>query len=132
MGHGGEIFVFDMGEPVRIVDLAEKMIRLSGLKLGEDIDIVYSGLRPGEKLYEELLASKENTMATHHDKIMIANVLQYEYNTVKERMRELLLALKIENNENLVLRMKEFVPEYKSQNSLYSKLDNHLIIREMA
>ncbi len=127
MGRGGEIFVFDMGEPVKIVDLAKEMVRLSGLKLGEDIDIVYTGLRPGEKLYEELLASKENTMPTHHEKIMIAKVRQYEYSIIKERMKELLLALKMEKNEHLVARMKELVPEYKSQNSQYSELDKQMI-----
>ena len=128
MGRGGEIFVFDMGHPVKIDDLAKEMIRLSGLKLGQDIAISYTGLRPGEKLYEELLASKENTMPTHHEKIMIANVLQYEYTIIKERIRELLFALKIENNEHLVMRMKELVPEYKSQNSFYCELDKVLVI----
>jgi len=132
MGRGGEIFVFDMGEPVKIEDLAKEMIRLSGLKLGQDITISYTGLRPGEKLYEELLASKENTQPTHHDKIMIAKVLQYEYDIVKERMRELLLALKMESDEHLVLRMKELVPEYKSQNSLYCELDSHVAMIQMA
>ncbi len=127
MGRGGEIFVFDMGEPVKIVDLAKEMVRLSGLKLGEDIDITYTGLRPGEKLYEELLASKESTMPTHHEKIMIAKVRQYEYVIIKERIKELLLALKMENNEHLVSRMKELVPEYKSQNSQYSELDKQMI-----
>ena len=127
MGRGGEIFVFDMGEPVKIVDLAKEMVRLSGLKLGEDIDIVYTGLRPGEKLYEELLASKENTMPTHHEKIMIAKVRQYEYSIIKERIKGLLLALKMEKNEHLVARMKELVPEYKSQNSQYSELDKQMI-----
>ncbi|HHU58570.1 MAG TPA: polysaccharide biosynthesis protein, partial [Bacteroidales bacterium] len=104
MGHGGEIFVFDMGEPVRIVDLAEKMIRLSGLKLGEDIDIVYSGLRPGEKLYEELLASKENTQATHHDKIMIARVRKHQYQQVNADVMILLAALYEESEEWVVSR----------------------------
>src|SRR5690554_8025574 len=105
MGHGGEIFVFDMGEPVRIVDLAEKMIRLSGLKLGEDIDIVYSGLQPGEKLYEELLASKENTQATHHDKIMIARVREHQYQQVNADVMTLLTALYEESEESVVSRI---------------------------
>lgn len=128
MGRGGEIFVFDMGEPVKIVDLAKEMIRLSGLKLGDDISITYTGLRPGEKLYEELLASKENTMPTHHEKIMIAKVRQYEYSIVEDKLKSLLLALKIENNHHLVARMKDLVPEYKSQNSQYSELDKQLIL----
>ncbi len=127
MGRGGEIFVFDMGDPVKIVDLAKEMVRLSGLKLGEDIDITYTGLRPGEKLYEELLASKENTMPTHHEKIMIAKVRQYEYRAVEEKLKNLLLALQMESNQHLVARMKELVPEYKSQNSQYSELDKQMI-----
>ncbi|SMO50803.1 NDP-sugar epimerase, includes UDP-GlcNAc-inverting 4,6-dehydratase FlaA1 and capsular polysaccharide biosynthesis protein EpsC [Saccharicrinis carchari] len=127
MGRGGEIFVFDMGDPVKIDDLAKEMIRLSGLKLGEDITIAYTGLRPGEKLYEELLASKENTMPTHHEKIMIAKVREYKYASIKNKMDELLLALKMENNEHLVSRMKDLVPEYKSQNSLFCQLDKKLV-----
>ncbi|WP_088653980.1 polysaccharide biosynthesis protein [Geofilum rhodophaeum] len=121
MGHGGEIFVFDMGEPVRIVDLAEKMIRLSGLKLGEDIDIVYSGLRPGEKLYEELLASKENTQATHHDKIMIARVREHQYQQVNADVRTLLAALYEESEERVVSRLCDLVPEFAPQNERYKK-----------
>ncbi|MGQ1785735.1 polysaccharide biosynthesis protein [Saccharicrinis sp. GN24d3] len=129
MGNGGEIFVFDMGEPVKIDDLAKEMIQLSGLKLGEDIDIAYTGLRPGEKLYEELLASKENTLPTHHDKIMIAKVRQYEYQQIKDKLDDLLLALKIEGSHLLVSRMKDLVPEYKSQNSRYSELDSQLLLK---
>lgn len=121
MGHGGEIFVFDMGEPVRIVDLAEKMIRLSGLKLGEDIDIVYSGLRPGEKLYEELLASKENTQATHHDKIMIARVRKHQYQQVNADVMTLLAALYEESEEWVVSRICDLVPEFTPQNERYKK-----------
>jgi len=121
MGHGGEIFVFDMGEPVRIVDLAEKMIRLSGLKLGEDIDIVYSGLRPGEKLYEELLASKENTQATHHDKIMIARVREHQYQQVNADVMTLLAALYEESEESVVSRICDLVPEFVPQNERYKK-----------
>ena len=121
MGHGGEIFVFDMGEPVRIVDLAEKMIRLSGLKLGEDIDIVYSGLRPGEKLYEELLASKENTQATHHDKIMIARVRKHQYQQVNADVMTLLAALYEESEESVVSRICDLVPEFVPQNERYKR-----------
>ncbi|GAF03283.1 polysaccharide biosynthesis protein [Saccharicrinis fermentans] len=129
MGHGGEIFVFDMGDPVKVDDLAKEMIRLSGLKLGEDIEISYTGLRPGEKLYEELLASKENTLPTHHKKIMIANVRRYNYALVNDKLKSMLLALKMENNQLLVTRMKEVVPEYKSQNSQYAELDKELVLK---
>ena len=123
MGQGGEIFVFDMGEPVKIDDLAKEMIRLAGLKLGEDIDIVYTGLRPGEKLYEELLASKENTLPTHHEKIMIAKVREQDFNMVNKQIADLLFALQIENDELLVARMKEMVPEFQSNNSVFAALD---------
>ncbi len=123
MGKGGEIFVFDMGEPVKIDDLAKEMIRLAGLKRGEDIDIVYTGLRPGEKLYEELLASKENTLPTHHEKIMIAKVREHDFNAVNKQIADLLFALQIENDELLVARMKDLVPEFQSNNSVFSALD---------
>ncbi|MBI9063368.1 MAG: polysaccharide biosynthesis protein [Marinilabiliaceae bacterium] len=123
MGNGGEIFVFDMGEPVKINDLAKEMIRLAGLKLGTDIEIKYSGLRPGEKLFEELLASKENNLPTHHEKIMIGQVQVYDYESVKEVIRGLLGALNFEDNGLLVTRMKNLVPEFVSNNSSYSILD---------
>jgi FlaA1/EpsC-like NDP-sugar epimerase len=129
MGRGGEIFVFDMGEPVKIVDLAKEMIRLSGLKYGEDIQIIFTGLRPGEKLYEELLASKESTLPTHHEKIMIAKIRLYSYDYVDEKLKDMLLALKIENNNLLVSRMKELVPEFISQNSEYSTLDKQVVFK---
>ncbi|TAJ12120.1 polysaccharide biosynthesis protein [Marinilabiliaceae bacterium JC017] len=123
MGKGGEVFVFDMGEPVKIIDLATEMIQLAGLKLGEDIDIKYSGLRPGEKLYEELLASKENKLSTHHEKIMIAEVRMYEYEEVNRIIKQLLSSLNIEDNFSLVARMKDLVPEFVSNNSGFSVLD---------
>ncbi|GAJ05631.1 unnamed protein product, partial [marine sediment metagenome] len=82
MGHGGEIFIFDMGKSIKIIDLAKKMIRLSGLTIGKDIKLSYTGLRPGEKLYEELLNDKENTITTHHPQIMIAKVQEYDHKTV--------------------------------------------------
>ncbi|MCT4586492.1 MAG: polysaccharide biosynthesis protein [Carboxylicivirga sp.] len=123
MGKGGEIFVFDMGEPVKIVDLAKEMIRLSGLKEGEDIQISFTGLRPGEKLYEELLASKENTLPTHHEKIMIGKVRKHNYTSVNNQIKQMLFALQIENDKLLVSRMKDLVPEFKSENSKYSELD---------
>lgn len=127
MGKGGEIFVFDMGEPVKIVDLATEMIRLSGLKLDEDIKIVFTGLRPGEKLYEELLASKENNLPTYHEKIMIGKVRQYDYHFIDEKLKEMLFALRVEKDLLLVSRMKELVPEFKPQNSRYRELDKKLV-----
>lgn len=128
MGNGGEIFVFDMGEPVKIKNLAEEMIRLAGLKVGHDIEIKYTGLRPGEKLTEELLASKENTLPTHHDKIMIGQVRDHDYKQVNESINNLVLLLSEETTENLVLRMKELVPEFISNNSIYSELDKKEVL----
>ncbi len=123
MGNGGEIFVFDMGEPVKIDDLAKEMIRLAGLNLGKDIDIKYSGLRPGEKLYEELLASKEDNLSTHNEKIMIGKVRTHNHDRVKKMIDDLLFSLHFEDHQLLVTRMKDIVPEYVSNNSDYSVLD---------
>lgn len=124
MGKGGEIFIFDMGESVRISDLARKMIQLSGLTLGKDIQIVYTGLRPGEKLYEELLANEENTLPTHHPKILIARVKEYDYNVIAEDIRELIALFDTQNNEAIVRKMKDIVPEFVSKNSVFEKLDH--------
>ena len=126
MGTGGEIFIFDMGESIRIADLAKKMIQLSGLTLGKDIQIVYTGLRPGEKLYEELLANEENTMPTHHPKIMIARVKEYDYDVIAADIRELISLFDTQNNEAIVRKMKEIVPEFISQNSVFEKLDQEI------
>lgn len=123
MGKGGEIFIFDMGESVKIVDLAKKMIKLSGLTLDKDISIIYTGLRPGEKLYEELLADHENTIPTHHKQIMIAKVKEYDFVTVSASINELIEMFSKQNNQSIVKKMKEMVPEYKSNNSVYEKLD---------
>lgn len=120
MGKGGEIFVFDMGQPVRIADLAEKMIRLSGLDPGTDISIQYTGLRPGEKLFEELLATAENTLPTHHPRILIGKVRTNDPALILcevERLRHGLTP------EELVRTMKALVPEYRSHNSVYSTFD---------
>jgi len=127
MGQGGEIFVFDMGEPVKILDLAKKMIRLAGLKLNVDIHINFTGLRPGEKLYEELLATNENTLPTHNDKIMIGQVRPHKYAEVNTAISQILYYLNVENNEMIVARMKELIPEFISKNSVYELLDatNH-------
>lgn len=124
MGHGGEIFVFDMGQPVRIYDLAVKMIKLSGLTLGKDIRIIESGLRPGEKLYEELLSDTENTIPTHHPKIMIAQVSNANSDILKPLLEQLSYAsLNGATDLELVKVLKELVPEYRSLNSAYASLD---------
>ena len=122
MGNGGEIFVFDMGESVKIIDLARKMIKLSGLVEGKDIEIKVTGLRPGEKLYEELLAKDENTINTYHPKILIAKVRESD-NLVKTKIEKLISLYNLQNNQNIVKLMKEIVPEYKSNNSEFSNLD---------
>jgi len=123
MGKGGEIFVFDMGESVKIIDLAKKMIQLSGLELNTDIEIKITGLRPGEKLYEELLNNEENTAPTHHDKILIGKVREYNLTDVQENVEKLINSYSSQNNDTLVKQMKEIVPEFKSNNSVFSKLD---------
>jgi len=123
MGSGGEIFVFDMGKPVRIYDLAERMIRLSGLEPGKDIQIVESGLRPGEKLFEELLSDEENTIDTHHPKIRKARVRTCNLQTLRMKLFDLGNTLIEGNDFELVARIKEMVPEYKSNNSVFSRLD---------
>ncbi len=123
MGDGGEIFVFDMGESVKIYDLAIKMIQLSGLELGKDIDIKITGLRPGEKLYEELLNVKENTMETHHPKIMKGKVREYILSDVEDNLTT--LWEKVHSNEEIeiVKSLKQIVPEYISNNSRFEELD---------
>jgi FlaA1/EpsC-like NDP-sugar epimerase len=128
MGNGGEIFVFDMGQPVAIADLAKKMIRLYGLIPNIDINITYSGLRPGEKLYEELLNDEENTTQTYHDKILIAKVRDVSLELVQNSTMELEHILSTSNDEmKLVSKMKELVPEYISNNSIYERLDTTVI-----
>ena len=120
MGKGGEIFVFDMGQPVKIVDLARRMINLSGAK---NVEIKFTGLRDGEKLYEELLSAKENTKPTVHPKIMVATVREYDYATACANEERLLQASYSFNDMEIVRIMKEIVPEYKSQSSKYQILD---------
>lgn len=123
MGKGGEIFIFDMGEPVKIADLAKRMIELSGLQVDKDIEIKYTGLRPGEKLYEELLSNKENTKETPHEKIRVAAVREYAYKDVVEHI-DLLAKLSLHVHIlPMVREMKSFVPEFKSQNSQFTRLD---------
>ncbi len=120
MGNGGEIFVFDMGKPVRIVDLAERMIRLSGVK---GIEIRFTGLRDGEKLYEEVLNEDETSKPTFHPKIKIAQVRAYDYADANLRIDALVHACAVEGDMRIVKRMKEIVPEFKSQHSKYEVLD---------
>jgi FlaA1/EpsC-like NDP-sugar epimerase len=129
MGNGGEVFVFDMGSPVKIADLAKKMIRLYGMIPNIDINITYSGLRPGEKLYEELLNDGENTSQTYHEKILIAKVRDVQYDYVKTSFDKLELLISGVDNEILVVsKMKELVPEFLSKNSEYESLDKAKII----
>jgi FlaA1/EpsC-like NDP-sugar epimerase len=119
-GNGGEIFVFDMGKPVKIVDLANRMIKLSGAK---NVEVKFTGLRPGEKLYEEVLNELEGTKPTFHEKIRIAEVREYDYDKVSKDIDELIEISKKYDDMATVAKMKEIVPEYKSNNSVYEKLD---------
>ena len=123
MGNGGEIYVFDMGDSVKIIDLAKKMISLSGMTIDKDIQIKVTGLRPGEKLFEELLANEENTVPTHHKKILIAKT---EVKEMKEsKINALIDLIDAQKNDKLVALIKSIVPEYLSQNSSFEKLDKH-------
>lgn len=124
MGNGGEIFVFDMGIAIKIYDLALKMIRLAGLNYPEDISIKITGLRPGEKIHEELLADGENTIPTHHEKIMIANITTMDTNIIKVKIENLCSLNHHLHFEQTVLKMKDIVPEFISNNSVFEKLDN--------
>lgn len=120
MGNGGEIFVFDMGNPVKIIDLAKRMIQLSGAK---DVEIQITGLRDGEKLYEEVLNEKENTQPTFHPKIKIATVREYDYEDACRQVNDMVEASVTESDMEIVRRMKDMVPEFKSQHSVYEVLD---------
>ncbi len=121
MGNGGEIFVFDMGKPVKIVDLAKRMIALSG---AHDITIKFTGLRDGEKLFEEVLSDEEDNVPTKHPKIMVAKVREYDYDTARKNEEELLALSETFDDMAIVKKMKEIVPEYKSKVSKYEILDN--------
>jgi len=129
MGHGGEVFVFDMGKSIKILDLAKRMIQLSGLKEGTDIEIVYTGLRPGEKLFEELLYDKDNMMSTHHPKIMIAKVRSLDFSIVKDHYSQLEDLLNIYDKPEadidmkMVKVLKSLITEYRSNESRFSMLD---------
>jgi FlaA1/EpsC-like NDP-sugar epimerase len=119
-GNGGEIVVFDMGKPVKIADLAQRMIKLSGAK---NVEIKFTGLREGEKLYEEVLNEQENTKPTFHEKIRIAEVREYDYQDVCKDLEVLMSTAKEFDNMATVKQMKKIVPEYKSNNSVYEQLD---------
>lgn len=126
MSNGNEIFVFEMGEPVMIVDLAKKMIKLAGYRPGEDIEIKFTGLRPGEKLYEEVLSNEENTIPTDHQKIKIAKVREYDFGVVGAKYEELIETAKGGDVTDSVRRMKQIVPEFKSNNSVFEELDREI------
>lgn len=123
MGKGGEIFVFDMGEAIKIADLAQKMIKLSGLRIDKDIEITYSGLRPGEKLFEELLSDKEHTLPTYHPKIQIAQVDTQSFGEITVALQDLKKALREGDKALMVTYLKTIVPEFISNNSVYEELD---------
>ena len=123
MGNGGEIFVFDMGRSVKIIDLAKKMIKLSGLEINNDIQIKVTGLRPGEKMYEELLSDQENTIETHHPKILIGKVKEVEFKAIQSLINTLITFSENQDNDSIVKQMKDIVPEFLSNNSDFSKFD---------
>lgn len=123
LGNGGEIFIFDMGQPVKISDLAKNMIRLAGYVPGQDIEIIYTGLRPGEKLYEELLNQKELTIPTTNEKILMAKVREYDYDDITSHINKLIQYAQEGKIFPTVQVMKDIVPEYKSKNSVYEQLD---------
>ncbi|WP_420842772.1 polysaccharide biosynthesis protein [Flavobacterium humidisoli] len=123
MGNGGEIYIFDMGKPVRIIDLARKMIKLAGFIPDKEIKIKIVGLRPGEKLYEELLNDTSKTLPTHHNKIMIAQEIQDEYENLHNEVDELIGIADFYENDDIVSKMKKIVPEFKSMNSTFEVLD---------
>lgn len=125
MGNGGEIYIFDMGDPVKIIDLARKMIKLAGFAPDKQIKIKIVGLRPGEKLYEELLNDTAKTLPTHHEKIMIAEEIFDDYEAVTMAIHDLIEISEITSNEEIVAKMKLIVPEFKSMNSIFETLDNN-------
>jgi FlaA1/EpsC-like NDP-sugar epimerase len=132
MGQGGEIYLFDMGEPVKILDVAEKLIKLSGLQPYDDIDIQFTGLRPGEKLYEELLNDTELSKATHHSKITIANIEKSNFNSISKQIAVLLLELdNVDNKNHIVYLMKQIVPDFKSKNSIFESLDTEEVSQKV-
>eukprot|EP00919_Chromeraceae_sp_WS-2016_P029953 GHVR01071160.1.p1 GENE.GHVR01071160.1~~GHVR01071160.1.p1 ORF type:complete len:167 (-),score=20.44 GHVR01071160.1:246-674(-) len=127
MGNGGEIFIFDMGEAVKIIDLAKKIIRLAGFVPYKDIDIKVVGLRPGEKLYEELLSDKSTTLPTYNSKIMIAKVDNCSHTEINKDVNELFILAKEDNKNEIVKKMKDIVPEFLSMNSDYEVFDKKIV-----
>ncbi len=123
IGQGSEIFIFDMGDPIKILDLAKKMIRLSGYTPGKDIQIKFTGLRPGEKLYEELLNKKEQVVPTHHKKILIAKVMEYDFYEINRSIDDLIQKAQMNRDEEVVRKMKRMLPEFVSKNSLHASYD---------
>jgi len=123
MGRGGEIYVFDMGKPVKILDLAEKMIKLSGLEPYKDIDIQITGLRPGEKLFEELLNDVATTLPTHHPKILISKIPAGQFLEIKSKVKTIIKTATKHEDRKVVKLLKELVPEFKSENSTFKDLD---------
>ena len=123
MGNGGEIYIFDMGKPVKIMDLAKKMIKLAGFIPDRDIKIKVVGLRPGEKLFEELLNDTSKTLPTYHEKIMIAQELQIEFEDLHAHIEELIGIASFFDNDDIVAKMKKIVPEFISMNSSFTELD---------
>jgi len=127
MGKGGEIFIFDMGQPVKIIDLAKKMIRLAGFIPYKEIDIKIIGLRPGEKLYEELLNDTSQTLPTHNQKILIAQDMQINSAKIYSATLDLISKVDKKSNEEVVALMKKIVPEFKSMNSVFETLDVYVL-----
>jgi FlaA1/EpsC-like NDP-sugar epimerase len=127
MGNGGEVFLFDMGEPVKILDLAKKMIKLAGLTPGREIDIKFTGLRPGEKLFEELLNKEEEVIPTHNKKILIAKVIEYDFEKVSKSIDRVIEVASKNQDEEVVKQMKRIVPEYISNNSIYESMDEEIL-----
>ncbi len=125
MGRGGEIFLFDMGKPIKIYDLAQRMIQLAGLEPDKDIKIVETGLRPGEKLYEELLNDKEKTIPTGNNKIMRAKVREYDFNAITPHIESMVKLAYDGNVHDMVMTMKGLVPEFISNNSIFQELQQH-------
>ncbi len=127
MGNGGEVFLFDMGEPVKILDLAKKMIKLAGLTPGREIDIRFTGLRPGEKLFEELLNKQEEVVPTKNEKILIAKVIEYDFERVSKSIERLIEVAATNDDDDVVKHMKRIVPEYISNNSIYESMDEEIM-----
>ena len=127
MGNGGEVFLFDMGDPVKIFDLAKKMIKLAGLTPGREVEIKFTGLRPGEKLYEELLNKEEEVIPTHNKKILIAKVIEYDFEKVSRSIDKVLSVAAENKDEDVVKQMKRIVPEFISNNSIYESIDEEIL-----